>query len=155
VGFLIWIEGTGLAEWVRSSIPGYPSMIACHAIGMAVMVGLALALDLRLLGWFQGIPYAALNRFLGIAWAGFLLNTISGTALFAAYATTYVTDFTFLLKMALVVLGAITAAVLQNAVARDSAGWGITAPGGVRGIAAISIAFWFFALVTGRLIAYL
>ena len=62
MGLLIWLEETGLAEWVRSSIPGYPAMIAAHAIGMAVMVGLALALDLRLLGNFAEIPYSALQR---------------------------------------------------------------------------------------------
>ena len=35
-------------------------MIALHAIGMAIMVGLSLALDMRLLGKFHGIPYTAL-----------------------------------------------------------------------------------------------
>ena len=155
MGLLIWIEATGLAEWTRSSTEGYPIMIASHAIGMAVMVGLALALDLRLLGWFQGIPYAALQRFLGIAWAGFALNTLSGFALFAMQATSYITNFVFLSKIGLVLLGTVTAAMLQTAVSRDSLGWGAAAPGNVKAIAVVSIVFWLGAIVTGRLIAYL
>ena len=48
-------------------------------------VGLALALDMRLLGRFAGIPYDALHRFLGIAWVGFGLNFLSGAALRCAF----------------------------------------------------------------------
>jgi hypothetical protein len=156
VGFLIWLEESGLGEWVRSSTIGYPMMIACHAIGMAIMVGLALALDMRLLGWFQGIPYTALNRFLGIAWVGFTINFLSGAALFTTQATSYVTDGTFLLKMGFVFAGVIAAVLLQSAINRDSAGWrSATAPGGIRFIAVVSIICWVGATVTGRLIAYL
>jgi hypothetical protein len=153
VGLLIWLENSVLAEW--TSTDGYPPMIASHAIGMAIMVGLALALDMRLLGRFQGIPYAALHRFLGLAWFGFGVNFLSGVALFTTQATTYITDFTFLLKIGLVLLGAITAALLQTAVGRDSASWGAAAPGNVKAIAIGSIVFWIGAIVTGRLIAYL
>ena len=105
VGFLIWLEATGLADWVRMSSLGYPLMITCHAFGMAIMVGLSLALDLRLLGRFGGIPYPALQRFLGLAWIGFGINFVSGACLFSAQATTYITDWVFMTKMTLVVLG--------------------------------------------------
>jgi hypothetical protein len=103
VGFLVWLEASGIAEWVRSSYTGYPLMIASHAIGMAIMVGLSFALSMRLLGFFPEIQYSALNRFFGIAWAGFALNTLSGTGLFSAQATSYVSDLTILLKMLFVI----------------------------------------------------
>lgn len=156
MGFLVWLEATGLAEWVRSSTYGYPSMIASHAIGMAIMVGLALALDMRLLGRFQGIPYPALHRFLGIAWVGFTINFLSGAALFTTQATDYITDVMFLLKIGLVLAGSVTAVILQTAVGRDSPNWSSAAPpSGVRFIAVLSIICWVGAIVTGRLIAYL
>jgi hypothetical protein len=156
VGFLIWLEATALADWVRMSSLGYPLMITCHAIGMAIMVGLALALDMRLLGRFQDIPYAALHRFLGLAWIGFGINFLSGAALFAAQATSYITDAVFMSKLALVVAGAITAALLQTTVGRDSGGWSAgSVPGNVRLLAILSIVFWVGAIILGRLTAYL
>jgi len=156
VGFLIWLEATGLADWVRMSTEGYPTMIALHAIGMAIMVGLSMLLDLRLLGWFAGIPYPALQRFFGLAWVGFLINTVSGLCLFSAQATSYIVDWVFMTKMTLVLLGAITAAILQTNVNRDAAGWEQTrAPGKVRAIATLGIVFWLTAIVMGRLTAYL
>jgi hypothetical protein len=153
VGFLVWLEATGLAEWVRSSIPGYPSMIALHAVGMAVMVGLSLVIDLRVLGWFAGIPLNALQRFFGLAWLGFGINFLSGGALFSAQATTYITDWVFMTKMALVLLGAITAAILQPALAK--AGPNTPLSGGTKAVAAFAVVFWVVAIIMGRLTAYL
>lgn len=155
MGFLVWLEATALAEWVRASLVGYPTMIACHAFGMAVMVGLSIMLDLRLLGWFGGIPYQTLHRFLGIAWAGFGLNFLSGAGLFAAQATAYIVDGVFLSKMGLVLVGAITVAVLQTAVGRNAGAWGAAVPGTVRLVAVLSLLCWVGATITGRLIAYL
>jgi hypothetical protein len=156
LGFLIWLEASSLGEWVRTSLTGYPLMITCHAVGMAVMVGLAVALDMRVLGWFQGIPHAALQRFLGIAWIGFAINFLSGTALFTTQATTYITDVTFLLKMGFVFAGVTATVLLQVAIGRDFAdGSRGLASGGARVIAVVSIICWVAATVTGRLIAYL
>lgn len=154
MGLLSWIEQTGLAEWVRLSAAGYPLMIASHAIGMAVVVGLVVAIDLRMLGAFGGIPYRALHRFFSIAWLGFGLNFLSGAALFSAQATSYVTNTVFWTKMALIFVGAITVAYMQNLIGRDTKIWN-GAPAGVRAVALASIVFWVGAIITGRLIAYL
>ncbi|HUF71387.1 MAG TPA: DUF6644 family protein [Gammaproteobacteria bacterium] len=155
MGFLAWLEASGFSEWVRVSYVGYPLMIASHAVGMAVMVGLALAIDMRLLGWFAGIPRQAFDRFFTLAWIGFAVNFLSGSGLFAARATTYITDGTFLLKMAFVLGGVITAALLQGAIKRSPDWPSATAPAGVRIVAVASIVCWVFATITGRLIAYL
>src|SRR5690606_38284275 len=127
----------------------YPSMIALHAIGMAIMVGLSLVIDLRVLGWFSGIPLSALQRFFRIGWFGFGVNFLSGGALFSAQATTYITDWVFMSKMALVLLGAITAGILQPAVAK--AGASNEVPGGMKAVAGIAIVFWVLAIIMGRL----
>lgn len=154
--FIAWIEETALAEWVRASIPGYPAMIALHSVGLAVVVGLAVAIDLRLLGRFRAIPFSALRSFFAIAWAGFLVNFLSGAALFTSQATVYVTDATFLIKMAFVVAGAATVGYLQPAIAKIGDGHGADSvvPGGVKVAAVISLAVWAGAIITGRLIAY-
>jgi hypothetical protein len=153
VGFLAWIEASSLAEWVRSSQEGYPSMIALHALGMAIMVGLSLLLDMRLLGWFSGIPLAATQRFFGLAWIGFGINFLSGSALFTAQATSYIVDWVFMTKMGLVLLGAVTAAILQPAVVK--AGPSVNVSGGTKAVAGIAIVIWVTAIVMGRLTAYL
>lgn len=154
--FLESLQTSGLGVWVRTSLVGYPTMIASHAIGMAVMVGLSVAFALRVLGCFREIPYPALNRFLVIAWIGFAINFLSGSGLFAAQATTYIKDGTFLLKMAFVVAGMSAVAINQTQVKRHAAGWGDAAASlGTRVVACLTIFCWVAATVTGRLIAYL
>jgi len=156
VAFLAWLEATSLAEFIRVSIVGYPAAIALHSIGLAVMVGPVLMLDLRLLGRFPDIPYESLSRILSVAWIGFLINFVSGVGLFAAQATSYVTNVPFLVKIALVLIGAISAAQQQAVIGREGATWHETGvPGSVKAVAIGSIIFWVGAIVTGRLIAYL
>ena len=156
--FFTWIEETALAEWVRVSAWGYPLMITLHSVGLAIVVGLAVAIDLRLLGRFRGIPFGSLRTFFTVAWIGFLVNFVSGLALFSSQAASnYVSNVPFLTKMGFVLAGAATIGYLPPAVARlgDGSGADTVVPAGVKTAAVISLIVWAGATVTGRLIAYL
>ena len=155
MAFFAWLEASGLAEWVRMSTEGYPTVITLHAIGMAIMVGLCVIVDLRLLGRFDGIPYESMQRLLPVAWVGFLINTLSGSGLFVAQATMFATDGMFIAKIVLVFAGAATAGILQPELAQASTWPGGKPPARVRRVAALGIAFWLCAIVTGRLTAYI
>ena len=56
-----WLETTAPAIWVGESLWGYPIMLGCHVVGLAIVVGLFMMRDLRLLGFFQGISYQSLD----------------------------------------------------------------------------------------------
>ena len=146
-----------MAEYIRVSAYGYPAMITLHSLGLAIMVGLSVVLSLRILGFFSAIPYTTLHKQLKIAWIGFIVNFISGGLLFAAQATTYITDFEFIIKMTFVILGAILVAVMQGQVKASSAGWTEShpPPAITRTLAALAIVSWTLGMITGRLIAYL
>ena len=71
-------------------------------------------------------------------------------------AVSYITNYPFLIKLALVLLGAVSAAQQQSVISRGASTWetqGI--PSSVTGIAVISLVFWIGAIITGRLIAYI
>lgn len=132
-------------------------MITLHSIGLAVMVGPAIVFDLRLLGYYKDIPLDSITKLLRFAWTGFAINFLSGAALFTTQAVDYVGNTQFLLKIALVLLGAIMVAQQQVSVSRHAHAWAglATLPGTVRAGAIASIVFWIGAIITGRLIAYL
>ena len=152
-----WLESTALAEWVRTSLVGYPLVLTEHSIGMAIMVGLAAVVDLRLVGWFERIPYASLDDVLRVAWYGLAANVITGIALFTSQAVAYSTNPTYLVKMLLVLCGAILAAYTQPILRRHAAGWvsGVPIPGRIKTLALVSLAIWLAAIVTGRFVAYI
>lgn len=154
--FLEWVEATNLAEWARSSLWGYPIIITAHSIGLAVMVGPVLILDLRLLGCFRGIPYTLFGRILRVAWIGFAINFVSGVVLFTMQATDYVSNTLFLIKISLVLLGAGFAAQQHRVISRVATSWDTTGvPVSVTVVAIISLLCWVGAIISGRLIAYL
>jgi hypothetical protein len=102
MGVLSAIENSGFGIWVRESgsLWSYPTIIFLHSLGLAFLVGMNVALDLRLLGFAPGLPIAPLDRLFPIMWAGFWINTASGLALLVADASTMAVNPIFYAKMA-------------------------------------------------------
>ncbi len=152
-----WLENTPVALWVGESLWGYPFMLGLHVVGLAVVVGIFVMRDLRLIGFFEGISYASLASLQKLAWTGFLINAISGVFLFTSQATTFISSTPFLLKISMIFLAAICAAIIQNRIRDDAVSWDSSgaAVGSVNALAMVSIALWAGAIISGRLIAYL
>lgn len=153
-----WIENTALAEYILVSAYGYSTMLTLHSLGLAIMVGLSGIFSLRVLGLFSDIPLASLARLLKLSWIGFIVNVLSGGALFASQATTYVSDTEFLLKMLFVALGAVFVALMQaSADSRSALAGGVATRTADRSklFAIAALAAWTAAVIAGRLIAYL
>ena len=152
-----WLEISDLAEWVGGSVVGYPLMLVSHAIGLAFVVGIFSVLNMRILGLFNGISFVAFVPLIKLAWAGFVLNFISGCALFTAQATVFIDSTPFLIKIASIFLAGINAAFMQNAIKLNADRWdkGTTVTGSVRFMAIASLLLWSTAVVAGRMIAYL
>lgn len=155
MGFLEWLEETSIAEWARVSIEGYPIIITAHSIGLAVMVGIVVVLDLRLLGRFREIPFTTFKKILVVAWLGFVINFLSGLVLLTMQATDYVSNTLFLIKIGLVLLGAIITAQQHYMISSSSTSWSTTGvPNSVKVVAIMSLVFWIGAIIVGRQIAY-
>ena len=152
-----WLEMSALAEWVGGSMVGYPLMLASHGVGMAVVVGIMFVLNFRLLGGFNRIDFSSFNPLLKLAWAGFVLNFVSGCMLFTAQATVFIESTPFLIKIAAIFLAGINAALLQNVMKQKvdqwDAGEAVALP--VRLMAIVSLILWPTAVIAGRMIAYL
>lgn len=157
MGLFEWLEETSVALWVGESLWAYPFMLSLHVVGLAILVGVFVMLDLRLLGSFKAIRIDSFLPVVKFAWVGFLVNAISGAFLFTSQATFFVTSTPFLLKISMIFVGAILAAVIQSRLreARAAADGEWVISGGTKVVAALSLAMWMGAIVTGRLIAYL
>lgn len=158
---LAWLESTAIAVWMRDSLWAYPFVLTFHAIGMALLVGTMTVIALRVLGVWR-FSIAPLQKFFLVAWTGFSINAVSGVFLFLtapsafAGATHFFFSPTFRIKMLVIVLGGITVWLLQARLSRDGIDWlDGDAPQGAKALAALSIVFWFGAIMAGRLTAYL
>jgi len=150
------LESTEIAEWVASSIYGYPIMLGAHVIGLSVVVGIIFMMNLRIMGCFSGISFGSLNEFSKLTWTGFTLNFVSGFCLFMSQATFFITNVFFLVKISVIFLAVINAAFLQNALKTSAETWDSenTASSKGRKMAISSLILWSAAIISGRLIAY-
>jgi hypothetical protein len=116
---------------------------------MALVVGIMLIADLRVLGVAKVIPYSVLRQFFLFAWIGLLLNAGSGTLLFLANYGAFLTNTAFLTKISLLIAGAIVTFFLTRMLKVDE-----EAPGKARLLAAVCIGLWLGAITAGRIVGY-
>ncbi|HET8699861.1 MAG TPA: hypothetical protein VFO94_20430 [Gammaproteobacteria bacterium] len=156
MGFLEWLQTTRVATTVAETLWGYPTFETIHTMGMALLIGSLGLINLRVLGFKPELKIFDTRALLPLAWIGFTLNAISGSVLFVSDAVKFADCSTFLLKMALIALGGINAALLSHKIFHEPApGAAAVVPTiGMKWIAGTSLVFWFGAIICGRLIAY-
>lgn len=136
-----------------------PAFITCeslHFIGLSMLIGSLLLVDLRGLGFFKGLPLMAMHKLVPVALAGFAINAITGVMFIAFDPSTYFDNVAFMVKMALIPIAGVNALIFEYQVFRPL-------KAGVAGIedgwlikvsSALSLALWTGVLIGGRLIPF-
>ncbi|MBT3710655.1 MAG: hypothetical protein HOG19_14540 [Gammaproteobacteria bacterium] len=153
----IWIENSPLSLWVRGESAwhmAFPIIIVFHALGMGFLVGVALAINGRVLGLAPGVPLTRLHAFIPVAVIALIVNAISGVLLLIGYPTKALTNPVFYIKLLCIALALwnlrwFTKTVLTNT-AYDSGNM----PLSIKRLAVISTGLWASAIIAGRLLAY-
>lgn len=156
MNFLETLADSAFSEWLSVSMLGFPTLIALHSVGMAIVVGLSLMVTLSLYLVLDRLDAPLLPRLLNVAVWGFALNLVTGLALFITRGPEYIVSAMFLSKMLLVVISATILFWLRQRLKQDR----IFANGSdgdnlARLLSLVSTIALFGAVVAGRLIAYL
>ena len=149
MGFLEWYENGPLGAFIRESLWGYPITLSSHAVGMATVMGIVIALNLRVLGYAKDVSILAFDKLFIIGWVGFLINLGSGLILFAGSATSYFFQGAFQIKILAIIAGGILMKLVMNSVRENKPLQTQKALG------AACLLCWTIGVITGRLMAYL
>ena len=156
-GPLAALESWPIAVAMRHELWLYPIVEITHIIGFVVLVGSIIVLDLRLLGLSRTLPARALARHV-LPWTlgAFVLIVPSGLLMFMAHASDFLTNRAFQLKLGLILLAGLNAALFHTGPFRKSHQWDRDAspPAAVKAHAAASLAIWLGVIACGRLLAY-
>ena len=147
------LENLALIEGLRFSRWTYAAVNATHILGIALLIGGAVPMALRLAGIWPDTARADVVRVLRVTTAsGLCLALASGFLLFATRASEYAGHPAFQLKILFVAAGLTSALVAHARYGRtlDDA----SQAAAVR-IAALAIVCWLSALTAGRLIAFI
>jgi hypothetical protein len=156
MAFLLRLEQSGFSVWVRESgsLMAFPGILLLHTYGMALLVGIVAAIDLRILGFAPGLPIGPLAKFLPILWLAFWINAVTGTILLVADATTKMTNPDFFIKMGFIALAVVNQRMIQTRVLRDPQVDKAPFSTNAKVLAVTSLVFWLGAITAGRLLAY-
>ena len=135
---------------LRTHAFAYPALEVLHIVGIALMLGNLVLLELRVWGRGRALPVADLARLtLSLALGGFALAGASGLLMFATQAGELIGNRAFVVKMGFLALAGTNAALFHargslaklDATARLQTG--------------LSLLIWLAVITCGRWIAYL
>ncbi|MFP4351111.1 MAG: hypothetical protein ACLFQY_22720 [Desulfococcaceae bacterium] len=157
-GWTAALEASAAAVMLRNSVWAYPLVNAGHILGVALLIGAIIPLDLRLLGLWRSVPAAPLWQVLRPTAAfGLRMAVFFGSLLFITRATEYAASPLFISKMVVVGTGILNALAVQTILpenrllsGRQKSGLPIFR----RLAAGVSLGAWLTALLLGRLVGY-
>jgi Family of unknown function (DUF6644) len=156
--FCQWLESTPGSIALHESIWAYPVVESIHVLTLCLFLGLAVMLDLRLLGiTLRKAPASeVLARFAPFTLAGFITMVVTGALLFYAIPVKTYLNIFFRLKLAFLLLAGLNAAFFHVTIYRRIADWDLDArpPFRARLAAGVSLLLWACIVVAGRMIAY-
>ena len=156
--FCEWLANTQWSIQLHESIWAYPIVESVHVLTLCVFVGLAVILDLRLLGKaFRGVRVSEVaGRLLPWTTAGFVVMVATGALLFYAIPVRSYHSVFFRFKLILLVLAGLNVWLFHRGIYRRVADWDLDCvpPRRVRLAGAASLVLWGLIIISGRLIAY-
>jgi hypothetical protein len=157
-GLLASLEASGLATTIRNSLYLFPLIESIHVLGLTMVFGTILIVDVRLLGVasterpFSGV----LSDVLKWTWLAFAVTVTSGLLMFVTNAGTYYHNVYFRTKMALIVLAGVNTLAFELTTKRSVQRWdrNKAAPAGGRTVAVLSLIIWIGVIFLGRWVGF-
>lgn len=152
-----WMVTTKLSEIVLGYAWSWPTLESLHFLGLCLLMGSLLIMDLRLIGFQRIIPLTAVHALMPVAIGSFIVNLITGVAFLFGDPRLYSANWAFWAKMALVGLAGINFLVYFTKVEPRLLRMGPHDPTPVlaKCVGVASLVFWFGVLSFGRLLPYL
>ena len=150
------ISKSSLTEWIQTEYWLWPVLEIAHFLGLTLLIGGLIIIDLRMLGFFQNINLQATHRIIPIVIMGFSLNLVTGVLFFCGDPMRYSVNIGFQIKMVLILIAGLNAAVyhLKSKDLLRSAKPSSSQDYRMRLVASISLSSWCGVLLLGRLIPY-
>lgn len=85
----------------------WPACETLHFLGMSLMFGVLMVVNLRLLGWLPAMSFASVHRLLPFGLIGFSINFVTGMVFFIVASEQYTQNVSFHWKVVLMILAGV------------------------------------------------
>jgi hypothetical protein len=157
--FALWLASTPPSVFIQEhNAWTIPAIQSVHIVGIALVMGSVLMIDLRILGWAwtdQTLRQTT-SRFGPWLTGSLWLLLVTGLLMVIGEPVRELVSFSFWLKMALVAVGAVVAVAFQRALRRQEQRWEGTLVHrpSIKLLAIVTFLVWVCVIFLGRLIAY-
>jgi hypothetical protein len=156
--FCSWLHETPLALALRQNELLFPWFESVHVLAITLVVGSIAVVDLRLLGVASRNRSARqlIREVLPVTWVAFAVAAVTGGTLFASNAIEYSHNFSFRMKMLLMIFAGLNMLFFHLFTHRGIARWDVApqTPLGAKIAGAVSIVLWLGIVAFGRWIGF-
>ena len=149
------ITAQRVADTINNHTWAWPSMEVLHFIGLWLLFGVILVVNLRLLGLMRDTSYAALHRLLPWAILGLGINIITGMLFLIAAPQYYAANPSFHAKIASLIVAGADLLYLTTFDGPWHVEAGLRAPRRVQAAAVVAIVSWICVMYFGRMLPFL
>lgn len=130
----------------------FPAASTVHFIGLSILVGSVLVIDLRALGVIKRVPPAAVASLTKVAIFGLLLNICSGVVMFSSRPEAHWLEWPFRYKMLVIVIAILNALWFTwvGQVKWSSFASEAGTPLAIKASAVLSLLAWLVVILLGR-----
>jgi len=107
-----FLSAAGIKDFVLQHPFVWPTCETLHFLGMSLMFGVLLIVNLRLIGFLRGMSFAAVHRLLPFGLMGFGVNFVTGMFFVIAASEQYTQNVAFHYKVLLLILAGVNFLVL-------------------------------------------
>ena len=149
------INGEELGKFVVGAPWMWPTCETLHFVGLSLLLGIVLAVDLRMLGFMKSVPFSTLHRLMPWGILGFGINTLTGMLFFIGAADQYTTNGAFQWKIVLILLAAANGLYFTVIDETWVLGSDDEAPMTAKVMAASAMVLWVAVLFCGSMLPFL
>lgn len=152
-----WMKQSAVHDFVTQNTWVWPTLETFHFLGLCLLLGSLILVDLRVVGFNKKAPLKEIHAFVPLTITGFSINALTGLLFLFGDPERYFPNVAFQFKMLLVFLAGLNVLYFEMKVHPQIKEHGDQTKLGMDAkiVAGASLVFWILVIILGRMIPYL
>ncbi|AMX01923.1 DUF6644 family protein [Microbulbifer thermotolerans] len=154
-----WMISSSTYDYINAHSWVWPTLESLHFIGLCLLFGSLIVVDLKIIGFAQETPFKAVDNFIFVTLIGLTINIATGIFFLFGDPSRYFINPSFKIKISLIFFAIINALYLSLRLRSIKRGNNqsnvIYFPIDVKIVAGLSLLLWTGVMIFGRLIPYM
>ncbi|MBT0959096.1 hypothetical protein IV417_17045 [Alphaproteobacteria bacterium KMM 3653] len=150
------LNATAVSGFVMDNAYVFPFLEMMHFVGLCLLFGALIVVDLRVVGFAKAVPINRVEVFVRFALIGFAINLLSGALFVVGNSDRYLVNIAFWAKMGVIFVAGLNTAYFVRRI-KPQMDSGIPSEELTKGahvVAWLSLALWTSVIFLGRFIPY-